>query len=131
LSAVAQRAKAEATKQFILSLRGEMDCFAGPVIGRAFARGAVNRELRRPVRKRNLASRVRQNNATGKSVKTCPVPRIKIFLLPRRANQWCFSARLTRQEGRCATSRTWVEMRWTQMLRLTSAADADGEGAWF
>src|SRR5260370_37380910 len=28
LSAVAQRAKAEATKQSILSLRGEMDCFA-------------------------------------------------------------------------------------------------------
>jgi hypothetical protein len=38
LSAVAQRAKAEATKQSILSLRGEMDCFAEPVIGRAFAR---------------------------------------------------------------------------------------------
>jgi hypothetical protein len=28
----------EATKQFILSLLGEMDCFAEPVIGRAFAR---------------------------------------------------------------------------------------------
>src|SRR3984893_14642521 len=34
LSAVAQRAKAEATKQSILSLRGKMDCFAEPVIGR-------------------------------------------------------------------------------------------------
>src|SRR6266436_6387100 len=38
LSAVAQRAKAEATKQSILSFCGEMDCFAEPVIGRAFAR---------------------------------------------------------------------------------------------
>jgi len=28
----------QATKQSILSLRGEMDCFAEPVIGRAFAR---------------------------------------------------------------------------------------------
>jgi hypothetical protein len=27
-----------ATKQSILHLRGEMDCFAEPVIGRAFAR---------------------------------------------------------------------------------------------
>ena len=31
-------ARSEATKQSILSLRGEMDCFAEPVIGRAFAR---------------------------------------------------------------------------------------------
>jgi hypothetical protein len=37
LSAAAQRAKAEATKQSILSSRA-MDCFAEPVIGRAFAR---------------------------------------------------------------------------------------------
>jgi hypothetical protein len=26
---------------------------------------------------------------------------------------------------------TRVEMRWTQVLRVTSAADADGEGVWF
>jgi hypothetical protein len=31
-------ARSEATKQSILSLRGKMDCFAEPVIGRAFAR---------------------------------------------------------------------------------------------
>src|SRR5216117_1553754 len=37
LSAVAQRAKAEATKQSILLCRA-MDCFAEPAIGRAFAR---------------------------------------------------------------------------------------------
>jgi hypothetical protein len=29
---------ASGAKQSILSLRGEMDCFAEPVIGRAFAR---------------------------------------------------------------------------------------------
>jgi hypothetical protein len=38
LSAVAQRAKSEATKQSILSFRRLMDCFAEPVIDRAFAR---------------------------------------------------------------------------------------------
>src|SRR5258708_22836104 len=31
-------ARSEATKQSILSLRGEMDCFAEFIIGRAFAR---------------------------------------------------------------------------------------------
>src|SRR5436190_1829498 len=31
-------ARSNATKQSILPLRGEMDCFAEPVIGRAFAR---------------------------------------------------------------------------------------------
>jgi len=31
-------ARSEATRQSILSLRDEMDCFAEPVIGRAFAR---------------------------------------------------------------------------------------------
>ena len=36
LSAVAQRAKVEATKQSTLQFRGNMDCFAQPVIGRAF-----------------------------------------------------------------------------------------------
>jgi hypothetical protein len=36
LSAVVQRAKAEAMKQSLFLLRGEMDCFAEPVIERAF-----------------------------------------------------------------------------------------------
>jgi hypothetical protein len=31
-------ARSKATKQSILSFRGAMDCFAEPVIGRAFAR---------------------------------------------------------------------------------------------
>ncbi|SIN97801.1 hypothetical protein SAMN05443247_01137 [Bradyrhizobium erythrophlei] len=39
---------------------------------------------------------------TGKSVIFCQVHFQKIFLLSRRANQWCFSARLTREEGRVA-----------------------------
>src|SRR5882757_10941433 len=34
-------------------------------------------------------------------------------------------------EGRSRSSRTRVEMRWTQKLRRTSAADADGEVVWF
>ena len=37
LSAVAQQAKAEATKQSLFLLRGEMDCVAEPVIEHAFA----------------------------------------------------------------------------------------------
>jgi hypothetical protein len=36
--ALAVIARSEATKQSILSLRGEMDCFAEFIIGRAFAR---------------------------------------------------------------------------------------------
>ena len=38
----------------------------------------------------------------GQIKKTCPVLSEKIFRLSRRANQWPFSARLTRQEGRLA-----------------------------
>jgi hypothetical protein len=41
-------------------------------------------QLRRLVCKRNLATRLRQNNTTGKSPKTCPAPIEKIFRLPRR-----------------------------------------------
>ena len=50
----------------------------------------------------NLHRRVRQNNPTGKSAKTCPALSAKIFRLTRRANQRYQLARLTRQEGRCA-----------------------------
>jgi hypothetical protein len=54
LSAVAQQAKAEATKQSILSFRGEMDCVAEPVTGariRATRRHGASRlssRLRKP-----------------------------------------------------------------------------------
>jgi hypothetical protein len=37
--------RSEATKQSILSLRGLMDCFAEPVIGRAFARPVGSQRL--------------------------------------------------------------------------------------
>jgi hypothetical protein len=42
-----------------------------------------------------LDRRVRQNNSTGKSAKTCPALREKIFRLTRRANHRYVSARLT------------------------------------
>src|SRR5258708_40199605 len=40
-----RRRKVEATKQSILSLRCEMDCFAEPVIGRAFARPVARNDV--------------------------------------------------------------------------------------
>ena len=56
-----------------------------------------------------LHAHVRQNNPTGKSSKSCPAPREKIFRLTRRANQGYQLARLTRQEGRLAivTNARW------------------------
>src|ERR1700741_5627405 len=51
---------------------------------------------------------VRQKNPTGKSAKTCPDRRAKIFRLTRRANQRYQLARLTRQEGRAhVTNARW------------------------
>jgi hypothetical protein len=50
----------------------------------------------------NRCERLRQNNPTGKSAKTCPPLAQKIFRLTRRANQRYQLARLTRYEGRCA-----------------------------
>src|SRR5437660_12869925 len=73
-------------------------------------------------RKRNLDAQLRQINTTGKSVKTCPVLRAKIFRLTCRANQSHNSARLTADEGRWPSSRTRGEMRWTRELQLTCAA---------
>src|SRR5258708_21878757 len=40
-----RRRKVEATKQSILPLRGAMDCFAEPVIGRAFARPVARNDV--------------------------------------------------------------------------------------
>src|SRR4051794_39442460 len=56
-------------------------------------------------------------DTTGKSPKSCPAPREKIFPLRRRANHFYNSARLTRHEGRWPSSRTRVEMRWTRQRR--------------
>ncbi|SRR5258705_372063 len=64
-------------------------------------------------RKRNLGAQLRQNNTTGKSVKTCPAIRAKIFRLTCRANQRHNSARLTQLRGGSRSSRTCGEMRWT------------------
>ena len=80
--------------------------------------------------KRNLATRLRQNNTTGKSPKTCPALIEKIFRLTCRANQWLESARLTRTRGGSRSSRTCGGMRWTRKLRLTSVTRADGEVVW-
>ena len=64
-----------------------------------FAKGSTHPtsyELLRLARKRNLATRPRQNNPTGKSPRTCPDLRAKIFRFRRRANH-CFNfACLTR-----------------------------------
>jgi hypothetical protein len=54
-------ARSKATKQSILSLRGEMDCFAEPVVGRAFARYPLARNDGLPkckTRLRDLAARI-------------------------------------------------------------------------
>jgi hypothetical protein len=81
-------------------------------------------------RKRNLDARLRQNNTTGKSLKTCPAVRVKIFCFRSPANQSHNSARLTAEEGRWPSSRTCGEMRWTRELRLTCVAQAYGEVVW-
>jgi len=64
-----------------VSASGAMDCFAWLAMTK-------------------LDQRVRQNNTTGKSAKTCQAPFEKIFRYACRANQWLKSARLTANEGR-------------------------------
>jgi hypothetical protein len=66
----------------------------------------------------------------GQIKKTCPAPSEKIFRLSRRANQWCFSARLTRQEGRLAIV---TNVRWDAVdadVPLTNGAETYGEVVW-
>jgi hypothetical protein len=103
---------------------GTMDCFrlrslsfggrvAEPVIGRATRWLAMT----------NYRFRTRPIDPTGKSPKTCPALRAKIFRLTRRANQRYGSARLTRREGRCARHEMRGGMRWTRKLRETNAAE--------
>src|SRR6266508_4268961 len=122
--------------------------YAEFIIGRAYARPAhhdvaglhwcarlrfahpTDCELMCFARKRNLGARLRQNNTTGKSPKTCPALRAKIFRLTCRPNQRHNSARLTADEGRWPSSRTRGEMRWTRELRLTCVARACGEVVW-
>lgn len=110
---------------------------AEPVIGRAFARSSgfahpADCELICFACKRNLDTQLRQNNTTGKSVKTCPAPRAKIFRLTCRANHRHNSARLTADEGRSRSSRTCGEMRWTRNAqrrrRVRRTAKSCGSG---
>src|SRR5437762_3797693 len=63
----------------------------------------------------------------GKSPKTCPALRAKIFCFRSHPNQSHNSARLTADEGRWPSSRTRGEMRWTREPRLTCVAEAYGE----
>src|ERR1700676_2315338 len=65
---------------------------------------------------------MRQNNTTGKSPKICPALRVKIFPLPRRANQKSNSRHPVPPEGRWPSSQTRGRERWTRRLRLTSVA---------
>jgi len=81
-------------------------------------------------RKRNLDAQLRQNNTTGKSVKTCPAFPAKIFRFRRRPNQPHNSARLTQLRDASRSSRTCGEMRWTREARETYAPDAYGEVVW-
>jgi hypothetical protein len=78
----------------------------------------------------NLHRRVRQNNPTGKSAKTCPALSAKIFRLTRRANQRYQLARLTRQEGRCARHERAVGCGGRDGSRRRTRLVADGEVVW-
>ena len=64
-------------------------------------------------------------------LKTCPVPRAKIFRFRSHANHRHNSARLTADEGRWPSSRTRGEMRWTQRAATDVCARAYGEVVWF
>jgi hypothetical protein len=55
----------------------------------------THRELICLVRKRNLDAQLRQTGTTGKSLKTCPAVRAKIFRFRSHPNQSHNSARLT------------------------------------
>jgi hypothetical protein len=80
---------------------------------RRVAAPAVSRGGRvESARKDEIAFRVRQINPTGKSPKVCPALPIKIFPLPRRANQVSNSARLVATRGALAIVTTCSGMRW-------------------
>ena len=74
--------------------------------------------------------RVRPNDPTGKSAKTCPALVRKIFRLTRRANQRYASARLTRYEGRCARHERAVGCGGRGSCSRRTQPIADGEVVW-
>src|SRR4051794_15755730 len=68
---------------------------------------------------------------TGKSAKSCPVPRAKIFRFRRRANHRFNSARLTADEGRVAiVTNVAVRCGGRASCEKTNASRADGEVVW-
>ena len=98
----------------------------------AFATSATaEKRRRRRTSARCVTALCTRIGPTGKSPKTCPALRAKIFCFRSHANQSHNSACLTADEGRWPSSRTCGEMRWTRELRLTCAAEAYGEVVWF
>ena len=96
--------------------------------------GTAIRQLRRRPRKRNLASRMRQINPTGKSLliygnRVKPRNK-KYFAFTRRQIRGIYLAIPSCSEGRRPSSRTLGGLRWTLTLRLTSAAEAYGKDVW-
>jgi hypothetical protein len=87
-------------------------------------------ELRRLARKKNLATSLRQNNATGKSPKTLSSPLQKNIPFNLSGKSVVYFRASHPMRGALRTSRTRGGMRWTRMLRRTSAADAYGESVW-
>src|ERR1700726_572817 len=71
---------------------------------------------------------------TGKSVTrlsfACPAPFAKIFLFFRTPNQNYMIRRPVPQRGDTRSSRPRGGMRWTPMVQLTRALEADGEDVW-
>ena len=78
----------------------------------------------RLARKRNFASRLRQNNPTGKSLlisrNTCQAAESKINRLTPKANQFTNLSVSPDERGGSRSSRTRGGMRWTLELRLTT-----------
>jgi hypothetical protein len=97
----------------------------------SFSPEIAKRQLLCPARKRNLKTRPRQNNPTGKSLKPCPVLPRKIFHLTSDPNHRLIWLVSPDERGGSRSSRTRGGMRWTRKLRLTSVADAYGESVWF
>jgi hypothetical protein len=86
----------------------------------ALMRATIHHALRAdlPSRRSEISCRgLRQTGTTGKSVKTCPSLRVKIFRFRSSPNHAHNFVRLTADEGRSRTSRTRGEMRWTRRRR--------------
>src|SRR5258708_37063458 len=76
------------------------------------------------------AAATRRANHFVRRATPCPALSEKIFWFSETANQVYIRSIPLHTEGRCATSRTRSGMRWTRIVPLTRAPDADGEVAW-